>query len=238
MKTSINKVGAFDFPIISRKEAEAKGLKRFFTGIPCKKANHISERLVSNKGCIKCTRIAENRRRRGEKIEIIQRECKSDKCNFKFEVKETSNQIYCSPKCRSYYTSKLERTLSPEKTRATNNKCFKKHGAKYNFKRSGKRELIPTRLTKDEFAKGVAIFQKMLDMNEQFNPNDRRDKKYCVDHRIPLSIGGRHHPNNLQIITIAENSKKREFVKNPDWNDPEYKIAFWRFNLGIYKKNV
>ena len=66
--------------IISRKKAKAKGLKRFFTGIPCKKANHISERLVSNKGCIKCTRIAENRRRRGEKIEIIQRECKSDKC--------------------------------------------------------------------------------------------------------------------------------------------------------------
>ena len=121
------------------KEAKAKGLKRFFTGIPCKKANHISERLCCNKGCIKCMRISENRRRRGEKIEIIQRECKSDKCNFKFEVKETSNQIYCSPKCRSYYTSKLERTLFPEKTRVRNNRCFEKHGAKYNFKRSGKR---------------------------------------------------------------------------------------------------
>ena len=78
----------------------------------------------------------------------------------------------------------------------------------------------------------------MLDMNEQANPNNRKKRKYCVDHVIPLSIGGRHHPNNLQIITIAENSKKREFVENPDWNDPEYRIAKRRFELGIYKRNV
>ena len=237
MKTSMNKVVSFDIPIISKEEAKAKGLKRFFTGIACEKG-HISEKLVSNRGCCECARLGRIRRRRGVKLEIIERECKSDKCKNKFEVKETSNQIYCSTKCCRYFTSKLERTLFPEKTRAANNKCFKKHGAKYNFKRSGKRELIPTRLTKDEFEKGVALFQKMLDMNEQFNPNDRRDKKYCVDHRIPLSIGGRHHPNNLQIITIAENSKKREFVENPDWNDPEYRIAKRRFELGIYKKNV
>ena len=233
----MNKVASFDMPIISKEEAKAKGLKRFFTGIPCEKG-HISEKLVSNRGCCECARLGRNRRRRGEKIEIIQRECKSDKCKNKFEVKVSSNKAYCSTKCRNYYNSKLERTLFPEKTRAANNRCFKKHGAKYNFKRSGKRELIPTHLTEEEFVKGVAIFQKMLDMNEKFNPNDRRDKKYCVDHRIPLSIGGRHHPNNLQIITIAENSKKREFVENPDWNDPEYRIARFRYELGIYKKNV
>ena len=238
MKTSINKVGAFDFPIISRQEAQSKGLKRFFTGKPCPSKGHLSERLVSNRSCCECNRIGLNRRRRGVKLEITERECKSDKCKNKFEVKVSSNQVYCSTKCCNYFTSKLERTLFPEKTRAANNKCFKKHGAKYNFKRSGKRELIPTHLTKEEFAKGVAIFQKMLDMNEQFNPDDRRGNKYCVDHRIPLSMGGRHHPDNLQIITIAENSYKNRFVDNPDWNDPEYRIAKRRFELGIYKKNV
>ena len=233
----MNKVVSLDIPIISKEEAKEKGLKRFFTGIACAKG-HISERLVSNRGCCECNRIGLNRRRRGVKLEIVERECKSDKCKNKFEVKVSSNQVYCSRKCCNYYTSKLERTLFPEKTRAANNRCFKKHGAKYNFKRSGKRELIPTHLTKEEFAKGVALFQKMLDMNEQFNPNDRRDKKYCVDHRIPLSMGGRHHPDNLQIITIAENSYKNRFVDNPDWNDPEYRIAKRRFELGILKKNV
>ena len=237
MKTSMNKVVSIDIPIISKEEAKAKGLKRFFNGIACAKG-HISEKLVSNRGCCECARLGRNRRRRGVKLEIIQRECKSDKCNFNFEVKETSNQIYCSPKCRIYYCSKLARTSNPEKTREFNNRCFKKYGAKYNFKRSGKRELIPTRLTKDEFEKGVAIFQEMLDKNVEANPNDRKKRKYCVDHIIPLSIGGRYHPNNLQIITMAENSKKRDFVENPDWNDPEYRMARFRYELGIYKRNV
>ena len=39
--------------IISRKEAKEKGLKRYFTGKPCPNG-HISERLVSNHGCIRC----------------------------------------------------------------------------------------------------------------------------------------------------------------------------------------
>ena len=39
--------------IISKADAIASGLKRYFTGKPCKNG-HIDERLVSNKGCITC----------------------------------------------------------------------------------------------------------------------------------------------------------------------------------------
>jgi len=233
----MNKESSFDVPIISKKLAKEKGLKRFFTGIPCNKG-HISERLVSNRACCECARLGLNRRRRGEMVETIERECKSDKCQNKFNIPRDSIKVYCSSKCRNYYQSKLDRTLHPERTRASNNKCFEKHGAKYNFKRSGKRELIPTVLSKDEIDKGIAIFQKMLDMNREANPHNRKVRKYCVDHRIPLSRGGRHHPNNLQIITMAENSYKNRFIDNPDLNDPEYRIAIRRFELGIYKKNV
>lgn len=42
--------------LISRKEAIEKGLKRFFTGKPCNHG-HISERTVSSKGCLECSRI-------------------------------------------------------------------------------------------------------------------------------------------------------------------------------------
>ncbi len=41
------------YKIISRKEALAKGLKRYFTGLPCPKG-HIAERLTSNFNCIEC----------------------------------------------------------------------------------------------------------------------------------------------------------------------------------------
>ena len=41
--------------IISRDEARALGLKRFFTGKPCK-YGHVAERRVGNYACMECDR--------------------------------------------------------------------------------------------------------------------------------------------------------------------------------------
>jgi 5-methylcytosine-specific restriction endonuclease McrA len=48
---------AGDKPIISRAEAKALGLKRYFTGKPCRRG-HIVERYVSIHCCIECHRLA------------------------------------------------------------------------------------------------------------------------------------------------------------------------------------
>jgi len=42
--------------IISRADAKAAGLKRYFTGKPCPRG-HIAERYVNSKGCRECGRI-------------------------------------------------------------------------------------------------------------------------------------------------------------------------------------
>ena len=42
-------------PIISRADAKATSSKHYFTGKPCK-YGHVSERLVSSKGCVECNR--------------------------------------------------------------------------------------------------------------------------------------------------------------------------------------
>lgn len=42
--------------LISREEAKSKGLKKYYTGVPCKN-NHLSERFVSNSQCTDCTII-------------------------------------------------------------------------------------------------------------------------------------------------------------------------------------
>lgn len=39
--------------IISRADARAQGLKRYFTGKPCSKG-HVAERLVSSSACVVC----------------------------------------------------------------------------------------------------------------------------------------------------------------------------------------
>ena len=51
--------------IISREEAKAKGLKRYFTGEPCIRG-HYSERLVSNKVCFSC--LYEKRKKKREEF--------------------------------------------------------------------------------------------------------------------------------------------------------------------------
>jgi hypothetical protein len=39
--------------LISRKDAQAEGLKRYFTGKPCK-YGHVADRLISNRSCCEC----------------------------------------------------------------------------------------------------------------------------------------------------------------------------------------
>lgn len=47
--------------IISRKEARAKGLTRYFTGKPCE-AGHVCEGLVDGSRCIECNRVRARKR--------------------------------------------------------------------------------------------------------------------------------------------------------------------------------
>ena len=49
--------------LISRAEAKAKGLTRYFTGKPCK-YGHIEERVTSNLTCLECDRLSSKERNR------------------------------------------------------------------------------------------------------------------------------------------------------------------------------
>jgi hypothetical protein len=62
--------------ILSREEARALGLKRFFTGEPCSKQGHIAERFVCNGICLKCSseQSAKNRAANLEKVRERDRE--------------------------------------------------------------------------------------------------------------------------------------------------------------------
>lgn len=49
--------------LITRKQAKAKGLKRYFTGVPCKHG-HISDRHVSTAACRECARLKSHKKQR------------------------------------------------------------------------------------------------------------------------------------------------------------------------------
>ena len=42
--------------VISKEDAKARGLKRYFTGKPCNRG-HVAERFVSSGVCFECNRV-------------------------------------------------------------------------------------------------------------------------------------------------------------------------------------
>jgi hypothetical protein len=50
-------IDAQDRPIVTRAKAKASGLKRYFTGVPCKRG-HLSERTLHNNECNECHNAA------------------------------------------------------------------------------------------------------------------------------------------------------------------------------------
>jgi hypothetical protein len=58
--------------IISRKDALARGLTRYFTGNPCKHG-HLSERRTDTGNCIECHRLAQQTPRRKEYMRLYAR---------------------------------------------------------------------------------------------------------------------------------------------------------------------
>jgi hypothetical protein len=41
----------YEGPLVTREQAKALGLTRFFPGSRCRKAGHLSQRMMSNGGC-------------------------------------------------------------------------------------------------------------------------------------------------------------------------------------------
>lgn len=68
LRYGLSKSLALMSDIISRKEALERGLKRYFTGKPCRQG-HLAEKATVNGACCKCARVrAQNRREKHPEI--------------------------------------------------------------------------------------------------------------------------------------------------------------------------
>ena len=179
----MNKVVSIDIPIISREEAKAKGLTRYFTGEKCSKG-HIDEKLVSNWTCITCKQLREKEwREKNYEKRIIQ--------------------------CRKSGSKWRETHFEEDKLRRKN---WKKNNIGYVlFNDAKQRAKIETTLSDEELKRGYETYERMHNLNLIC-----QERLFCVDHIIPLSKYGLHHPNNLRITTIKENSRKGNKVSLKD----------------------
>jgi len=76
--------------------------------------------------------------------------------------------------------------------------AFPERGRKHEAARRGRRNA--TILTRREKRRMAKIYARAEELRQWFN--------VVVDHRIPLAKGGLHHPDNLQIIYLVENTRK------------------------------
>lgn len=75
--------------------------------------------------------------------------------------------------------------------------------AKY---RARKRDAVPDTLTEEDLAKIKEIYALRNKLTEETGI------EHHVDHIIPISKGGLHHPDNLRVITAEENLKKGDKI--------------------------
>ena len=77
--------------------------------------------------------------------------------------------------------------------------------AKSAKRRALKRKQSP-KLNSTEQQQVIAIYKRCQELTESTGI------PHHVDHIIPLSKGGEHHPNNLQILTAEQNLKKGDRI--------------------------
>lgn len=182
--------------IISRKDALAQGLKRYYTGKPCKHG-HVAERILSIRTCATCHALAQasekgkERRRNYFKNNDEARAKKNAQCRTAFA------KLWANPEFKA-------RKLI--KNRALNKKWLKENPEKDKVKKAKRRAKLngdTTLLTDEEYTLVVALYKEMRRLNKEAGCI-----AYHVDHIHPIAKGGAHHPDNLRIITAAENLAK------------------------------
>jgi 5-methylcytosine-specific restriction endonuclease McrA len=209
--------------IISRSEARAQGLKRYFTGKPCHKG-HVAERYVSNLECVVCKtdkdnarqwhkanpeRHRENRRRwdraNSEKKQRY-REENRDKLNAYF--KERWHSLPAEErkaKKRAWYEANREHAVrytaqwvcdNPEQAKAT--KAVVAHRRRERKVASG------GSFTQDD----LRALLKAQSYRCAYCRADLRKAKRHLDHIQPLALGGANDRTNLQWLCAPCNLSK------------------------------
>lgn len=223
-------------PIVTRKEAKAAGLTRYFTGKPCTRG-HVDYRNVCDHGCCTCGR-EKAKIRRASNPEIAKREQEARKrryrCDQAFRAKRIEeacqwgkeNRERRIPYMREYYQQNKERLREEnrlrwasysndpawlEKERLRNRTRHKENPeAKRSFVRN--RRAMLREADGRHNAKDIAAILKRQGNKCAYCKASLKDG-YEVDHITPISRGGSNWPSNLQCLCPTCNGKK--WCKDP-----------------------
>jgi len=205
--------------LITRKEAMQQGLKRYFTGKPCDKAGHISERHTQKANCIACMAVAFQENNKDAEFRNKRKQYDDEYRNSllrKNWEKANEETLYfyrlfyyefhkeeILEKQKAYHQKNRSVILEKAKVWAKNNWWrFNPHTAK---RRADKLKRTPQWLTNEDRKTIKNIYKLASDKTKQTGIS------WHVDHIIPLrgiNVSGLHVPSNLCVITAKENRSK------------------------------
>ena len=205
--------------IVTRDQAKAAGLKRFFTGQPCKHA-HIAQRQTVNGLCLGCKKQptkeyldAWHARNPGRRAEHIQKHAPRAKAHRKIIYAENRDQILAR--------NKAWQEANPEAYQAAIRAWHKAHPTrikaihrKWELNNPGKiaansramraqRRNIEGKHTFDEV---LALLEKQGGKCVYCRKSIR--SKYHADHIVPLAKGGSNWISNIQLTCPTCNFRK------------------------------
>lgn len=183
--------------IISRAEARSAGLKRYFTGRPCK-YGHVAERHAAGAHCVECERLwVENNRdfvrRRNSKWNKKNRPAmRAAVKRWALKDPEKAKRIKAASKKRNapkivVYMARYVRD-NPDKYRA------------YNSRRRAR--------TRQGYSDADVQKLKALQRGKCALCFLRFGKRYHVDHILPLARGGSNERTNIQLTCQRCNLSK------------------------------
>lgn len=203
--------------IITRAEAKAQGLKRYFTGKPCKHG-HISHKQTSNGECLECAGL------RPKAPVDPERKKENDRRYYqrhKEKLDKTNRAYYEKNKDRLKEVGKLWVERNKEQVKAYKKQWMQENYPrlleKFRQQRKEKPWIHRAMTAKRRAAKRRAI-PKWVDKQKIKEIYANTPEGCAVDHIVPLIsdfVCGLHVHDNLQYLTVMENACK----SNKWWPD-------------------
>ena len=133
---------------------------------------------------------------------------------------------------RKYYLDNKGREISKMKEWSSNNR-IKHNNIKAKHKKNNRSKFTALESARRARNKLYLTEIESFELDVIYSISSMLGDEYHVDHIRPLSKGGLHHPDNLQIINKSENLKKNNRL---NYNVNGIKI-FWQENELIVEEN-
>lgn len=196
-----------DKPIITKAQARERGLKKFFTGVPCKRG-HVVERKVGDRSCIQCKRLVaqkEDSKNKRKEWYIAHRASELERKRKLWSENKENN----AKKKRENYLKNKDAIKEKVKIYRKNNR--EKYRVYSLNRRSIKKLAIGCYTQKDLMFLMERQKGKCAECGRKISFHPKRKKNIChADHIMPLSKGGSNKPKNIQLLCASCNCSKQD----------------------------